>query len=812
MTDAPVGTVTFVFTDIEGSTKLLDELGAEPYAAALDQHRRVVREALASGYEVDTQGDAFFYAFARAGDALHGSVEAVRGLEAGPIRVRIGIHTGEPLLAAEGYVGIDVHRAARIAAVAHGGQIVVSQSTRALVPDEELLELGEHRLKDLTGAERLYQYGPGSFPPLRSLNRTNLPVATSPLIGRTRELAEVTAMLSNGHRLVTLTGPGGSGKTRLALQAGAELVDDFADGVFFVRLAGLRDPALVPSAIASEADVATLDALSRRRVLLVVDNFEHVISAAGDIAELVAAGPEARVLVTSRSPLRVAGEAEYQLDPLSELSAVVLFAERGRAVGREVELDETAEAICERLDNLPLAVELAAARLRTLDPETLLERLDERLPLLTHGARDAPARQQTLAATIAWSYELLTADSQRLFERLSVFTGTFSLAAAEEVCDATLDLIESLVELSLLKALERGRFLMLDTVREFATSQRSEAADLEERHARYFFRVAGEMGAALYEKTLDAPVYERIAADLDNLRAAFAWGTRHDALAAGEACYALGEFWNVRGGAAEALRVVECVPLDDLAPEAQLRMLGSLAMLRWTAGDVTGSREADEQRHALAVETGSREVIASTLNNLAVSYQAEGELDQAIEAYRQAIGFADSYGALAASNNLSRALVDAQRLAEADQVMATLLEQGSGAISGVKVNLARVRIEQGKLHESAGLLEETVDEACAVGGGMLNDCLCLTARLAGLTRQPEAAARLLGAADSNHPHAGWHVAGGVRDRATPPAEQALGPERFEQLFDEGRDLTPEQAGSLVHTVTASVLAEDHGTE
>jgi predicted ATPase len=286
-------------------------------------------------------------------------------------------------------------------------------------------------------------------------------------------------MLSNGTRLVTLTGPGGTGKTRLALQAGAELVDLFVDGVFFVRLAGLRDPATVASAITSEAEARSLAALSQRRALLVVDNFEHVISAAGDIAELLAAGDKARVLVTSRSPLRVAGEVEYQVEPLSAGSAVVLFAERGRSVGREVELDETAQAICARLDNLPLAVELAAARLRTLDPETLLERLDERLPLLTHGPRDAPARQQTLAATIAWSYELLPADAQTLFERLSVFAGTFSLDAAENVCDASLDAIESLVELSLLKALERGRFLMLDTVREFATTQREGGTGLE---------------------------------------------------------------------------------------------------------------------------------------------------------------------------------------------------------------------------------------------------------------------------------------------------------------------------------------------
>ena len=801
MADPPVGTVTFVFTDIEGSTKLLTELGAEEYAALLEEHRRVVREALGSGFEVDTQGDAFFYAFERAGDALRGSAEAVRGLEAGPIRVRIGVHTGEPLLAAEGYVGIDVHRAARIAAVAHGGQILISESTRVLVPEEELVDLGEHRLKDLTGAERLYQYGPGSFPPLRSLNRTNLPVASSPLIGRTRELAEVTAMLSNGHRLVTLTGPGGSGKTRLALQVGAELVDLFVDGVFFVRLAGLRDPALVASAITSEAEVGSLSALSRRRVLLVVDNFEHVISAAGDIAELLAEGEQARVLVTSRSPLRVAGEVEYRVEPLSGQSAVVLFAERGRSAGREVALDETARAICERLDNLPLAVELAAARLRTLDPETLLERLDERLPLLTHGPRDAPARQQTLSATIAWSYELLPADSQRVFERLSVFAGTFSLAAADEVCEASLDSIESLVELSLLKALERGRFLMLDTVREFATTQRGADGGLEERHARYFFAFARKMAPAVEE--LDGAAVGRVAAELDNLRVAFVWGTRNDLLAAAEACAALGPFWNQRGGAAEALHVLESLPLGDLPTDTRLTMLKALAQLRWSSGDLAGAREASEQQHALAVEVGADDHIARSLNSLANHHWLVGDLEQAIDLYRQAIAFPGTSGAWYASGNLSGVLVDAGRLAEADQHAAVVLDQMTA--SHDYVSLARIRAEQGSAREAASLLQKSIDEARAIGGACFSDCLRVTARLAGLASEPETAARLLGAADANDANPGWPFTRGDRARATPPAEQALGPERFQQLYGEGQELTPEEAGSLVHAVVAGVL-------
>ena len=309
----------------------------------------------------------------------------------------------------EGYVGLDVHRAARIAAAAHAGQVVLSTTTRDLLgSDRTLRDLGEHRLKDLIEAERLFQLGDGEFPPLRSIDATNLPVAASPLLGREREVAALVELLGE-RRLVTVTGPGGTGKTRLALQVAAELVGTVSDGVFWVALGPLTDPSLVATEIA-QAVGAPDDLggfLRGRELVLLLDNFEHLLDAAPTVADLLATAAGLRVLATSRAPLRISGEAEYPLDPLDPTDAVALFVERARAVGREIEPDATVEAVCKRLDSLPLAIELAAARVRLLAPEALLARLERALPLLTDGSRDAPERQRTLRATIEWSYDLL---------------------------------------------------------------------------------------------------------------------------------------------------------------------------------------------------------------------------------------------------------------------------------------------------------------------------------------------------------------------------------------------------------------------
>jgi hypothetical protein len=401
--ELPTGTVTFLFTDVEGSTQLLHELGAEAYAEALADHRRIFREAVAAhgGVEVDTQGDAFFVAFPTAPGALAAATEATEALAGGPIQVRIGVHTGTPLLADEGYVGADVHRAARIAAVGHGGQVLVSAATRTLV-DRQLTDLGEHRLKDLSAPERIYQLGPGEFLPLKSLYRTNLPVPTTPFLGRERELAEVLDLLGGGLRLVTLTGPGGTGKTRLALQAAGAAADAFPDGVFWVPLAPLRDPELVveETARALGAEDGLAAHIADKSLLVLLDNFEHVIEAGGDLADLLATCPSLRVLVTSRELLRLPGEQAYPVPPLAPQEGRELFLARARAADPGFATSDAVGELCARLDNLPLALELAAARVRVLSPEQLVDRLGQRLDLLKAG-RGSDPRQQTLRACCA---------------------------------------------------------------------------------------------------------------------------------------------------------------------------------------------------------------------------------------------------------------------------------------------------------------------------------------------------------------------------------------------------------------------------
>ena len=405
--ELPSGTVTFLFTDIEGSTRLLHELGAG-YADALADHRRVMRKSFVAhrGVEVDTQGDAFFVAFAKASDGVTAARSAQDMLASGPIRVRMGLHTGEPILTEEGYVGLDVHKGARIAACGHGGQVLLSEATRRLI-DAEVRDLGLHRLKDLQEPERLFQLGEGKFPPLKSLNQTNLPVQPTPFLGRERELAEVLDLLEREDvRLLTLTGAGGTGKTRLALQAVAELVEKYPDGVWFVGLADVMDPGLLLPTIAQSLEIReaageTLEAaveryLRSKRIVLLLDNVEQLLPAAAPpLGKLCAACPGLELVITSREPLHLGAEREYPVSPLTNDEALRLFARRAQAARPDFELRDknrsTVETICMRLDRLPLGIELAAARVRLLPPDKLLSRLEQRLPVLVGGPRDAPS-------------------------------------------------------------------------------------------------------------------------------------------------------------------------------------------------------------------------------------------------------------------------------------------------------------------------------------------------------------------------------------------------------------------------------------
>ncbi len=647
MSELPTGTVTFLFTDIEGSTRLLRELGGG-YADALAEHRRVLREAFArhGGVEVDTQGDAFFVAFERAADALEAAADGQRGLQ-GPVRVRMGVHTGEPLVTDEGYIGIDVHRAARIAATGYGGQVLVSQSTRDLAGVDGLRDLGSHRLKDLTAPERIYQLGDGEFPPLKSLNATNLPIAANPLVGRAREVQELTELLRGSTRLVTLTGAGGAGKTRLGLQVAAELVDDFPGGVFFVPLAGVQQPELVPSTIASTIGVRDLAELHDRQALLFVDNFEHLLDAAPTIATLLTAAAETKILVTSRAPLRVEGEREFPLDSLPDADAVALLTERARDVRPDFVPDEATKQICQRLDGLPLALELAASRLRSLESASLLERLDRRLPVLTGGRRDAPERQRTLRATIEWSHDLLAPELRRPFEQLAVFV-TFSIEAAEAVTEATFDQIDGLVEASLLKPLGGERFLMLETIREFALEQLEASGEADEvrlRHAEFFTALAQRTNLNM---EADGPMrHGLVIPERNNIRAALEWtvATGHDELGL-RLAIALENYWVTAADPLEGKRWIEALLSLSVstAPELHalaIRCLGNCAVM--AVGPAAGI-ELYEQSLAEFRALGDDLRIAIALHRIASNLAGLGDLERARLLNEESLAFYEHTG------------------------------------------------------------------------------------------------------------------------------------------------------------------------
>jgi predicted ATPase len=694
--DLPSGTVTFLFTDVEGSTKLLHELGADAYAEALAEHRLAIRDACIAhaGVEVDTQGDAFFFAFPTAPGALAAASAMTDALAAGPIRVRAGLHTGTPLLAEEGYIGDDVHRAARIAAAGHGGQVLVSATTASLV-EAELTDLGEHRFKDLAAPERVYQLGSATFPTLKSVYRTNLPVPATAFLGRDRELADVAELLRDDGQLLTLTGPGGTGKTRLAIHAAAEAAEAFPDGIWWVPLSSLQDADLLLSSVAQVLEVeeqpglglsdGVAARLEGRQALVILDNAEHLMPeiARGITSLRDIAGPA--LLVTSRERLQIQGEHVYSVPSLDQDDGVELFLVRARALDSSVEASEAVTELCARLDNLPLAIELAAARTVVFSPEQLVERLSERLDLLKAG-RDADPRQQTLRATIEWSYDLLSPEEQRLFRALSVFAGSCNYEAAETVCDADPDTLQSLLDQSLVRRREehrQTRYWMLETIRELAAESLRAAgddADLRRRHAEHYLAVARSANLAADVEGLmrhDVVIPER-----DNLRAALTWAVELGEWEFGlELFVALENYWatslpeegvdwaitllagadragdvgadvvaralRVQGGMqnmlgqldatdeswGRALAIVE--PLgDDRAVAILLHRLSNTAMRR---GDTDLARELAEKsleghRRAGSFPKGE----AQALTSLAWVAQQEGDLELALELLREA--------------------------------------------------------------------------------------------------------------------------------------------------------------------------------
>jgi len=664
----PDGELTLLFTDIDGSTRLVQTYG-DRYPDVLAEHRGVLRRAFArhGGVEVDTQGDAFFVVFPRAGDAVSAAVEAQRGLADGPVRVRMGLHTGTPLRTTEGYAGMHVHRAARIAAAGHGGQVLLSRSS-ADAPDVsfELRDLGEHRLKDLPEPEWIFQVrGPGltlDFPPLRSLSNTNLPIPGRRLVGRERELSELASAIRSGRRVVTLTGAGGTGKTRLAVQAGLELVEHFPNGVLFVGLAPLTDARLVIPAIAQTVGVRespgeplldTLAAhLEMRRLLLILDNLEHVVDAAADVAALVSRAGGLTVLATSREPLRIDAEQEFPLAPLEAADAIELFSDRATLVDPDFEADGPTAEICERLDGLPLAIELAAARVRLLPPSAMLERLERRLPLLRSSARDIPDRQRTLEATIDWSYGLLSPVEQELFRNLAVFAGGCSLDAAETVCSADPDVLEALVQKNLV--LQRrdvegnARFLMLATVREFADDQ-LEARDpgaAQRSHAAWVCTLAEEAEPHLLGQG-QVRWMGRLDEEFANIRAAV--GT---SLAAGDAetalriSAALVDFWDARGSYDEARGWLHrgLASYDGTDDQLRARSLLAAALAAFNSADVEEAESLTEQSLEISRSADSGRVHTRALIQMAALAMLRGDFGRTVALAEPAAAVAEAAG------------------------------------------------------------------------------------------------------------------------------------------------------------------------
>jgi predicted ATPase/class 3 adenylate cyclase len=679
MPPLPTGTVTLLFTDIEDSTPLLQQLGDAMYATVLAEHARILREACAAhgGHEVESHGDGILVAFREAGDAALAATAAQRGVWAYrwpdgiTLRVRIGLHTGEPIATPRGYVGLDVHRAARICQAGWGGQILLTEDTHAriashLPSDLTVRHLGAYRLKGLHRPEHVFQLLhpdlPEDFPPVRSLDSlpNNLPRLLTSFIGRDREMDEIKRLLSE-HRLVTLTGAGGCGKTRLALQVAADRADTYRDGVWLVELAALSDPALVPQALASVLHVreqqgrtllTTLtEHLASRELLAVLDNCEHVIRACAHLTEALLHSTRAlTILTTSREPLGIPGERTYRipslslpdldrmptLDRLSEFDAVRLFIDRAAATSPSFRVTrDTAPLvahICHRLDGIPLAIELAAARVKVLTLNEIALRLNDRFRLLSAGSRTAIPRQQTLRAAMDWSYALLSEGERLLAGRLSVFAGGWTLDAAETICagdgideSEVLDLLTQLVDKSLVVTDESpggARFHMLETVRQYSRDRLLETRQdqvIRTRHRDWVLAVAEQAEAGL-RGPAQAEWLARIEIEHDNIRAALEWCLAHPAAAeAGmRLAAAMGRFWWMRGHLSEARRWLEgllTIP-GDSSSESRARTLLEAGRVAFTQSDYAAAGRYFEQSLTAFRMLEDRSGIVDSLNML----------------------------------------------------------------------------------------------------------------------------------------------------------------------------------------------------
>jgi predicted ATPase/class 3 adenylate cyclase len=909
----PTGTVTFLFTDIEGSTRMW-ERSPKAMQAALARHDEILRRAIEEhgGYVFKTVGDAFCCAFSTAPDALEAALESQRLLlqerwdESDPLRVRMALHMGAAEERDGDYFGPPVNRVARLLSAAHGDQVLLSLPTHEMVRDQlpagmNLAELGEHRLKDLFRPERVFQVVspdlPSEFPPLRTLDayRNNLPLQPTPLVGREKEVAEVCALLrGEATRLLTLTGPGGIGKTRLALQAAADLLDDFPDGTYFAPLATLTEAELFLSAVAETLgvretgeqplDESLKDYFSERHLLLLLDNFEQVLGAAPQVTSLFAGAPGLKVLATSRTSLRLYGEHVYPVPPLSmpdlksppplnrltQYEAVGLFVERARAVKPDFKVtNESAPAvaeICVRLDGLPLAIELAAARITMLPPRAMLQRLTSRLKLLTGGARDLPERQRTLRATIEWSFALLDQGEQVLFVRLAVFSGGRTLEAIEAICDAEGDLpvdvfegVSSLLDKSLLRQEEGAngepRFVMLETVHEFAREKLGESAEEQEikrAHAQYFLTLAEEAYPEL-KRANQLQWLERLEVEHDNMRAALSWALeRKEVEVALRLGGALWGFWSARGYQSEGRRwLEEALAMDRLvSPEVRAMALAGVGSLAEDQGELDRAKEAcqegldllshearkaSEAKLFLLVSLGlvarereeyeqakqlfeeglalSREMsdtwwLATFLLYLAIVPHYLGDYERAIELTEESMDHFREQGdknSLAwCLNNLAMMVYSQGDLGRAAQFIeeAVALFRELGARADVSIglyNLGWIVLLENHLGRAADVYKESLTLAWDTGmNPIVHHDLEGFACLAGAKGQTERTARLWGAAQALHeakdiPRDSDFLA--EADARISVVRTGMGEEAWEKAWSKGRTMTLDEAVS-----------------
>jgi predicted ATPase/class 3 adenylate cyclase len=868
----PTGTVTFLFTDIEGSTNLARTLGTG-WREVLEQHHRLVRTAIRGhrGIDLRTEGDAFFAVFSSAGDAVAAAEAAQRSIagygwpDGASVRLRVGMHTGEGILGGDDYIGLDVHRAARIAAAGHGGQVLLSESTRTLAATHvphgmAVRDLGRHRLKDFDEPQSIYQLLisglPDEFPPLRTLEiPTNLPVSLTTFVGRQGEVAALEGLLGQT-RLITVAGPGGSGKTRLTLEVARRRIDAYPDGVFFIDLSLTADPEIVPSAILhalgakEQAGRHVMDTLAshlaERHLLLVLDNFEQIISASPVVGEILRAAPHVTIVATSRIPLGLAGERELpvpplpvpderaDLDALKQSAAVTLFRDRARAVRPSFEVTrDNAEAIariCGHLDGLPLAIELAAAQLRVFAPSELLDRLEEGLALRTQ-AGNVPERHRTLWATIDWSYRLLDDAERQLLARLSVFAGGAVPAAAEAVGNPsgdrvmdTFDTLDSLLRKSFLRRDDSefgSRFTMLETIREHVRERLRSDFDLEAtagRHADFFLQLAEKAEPELRGED-QQEWFERLAIEHGNLRAALRWAIDiHDGGRALRLAGALWHFWRFQGDYTEGrARLGEALAIPSEAPPgARAKALWGAAWLAFHQEDLEEVEALSDELRAGAESDRDPISLRNALTLRGMLALAQERVSDALQPFEEALQICrdEEAGWLLATSllNLGTAAIHAGQFERAETLLGEAADRYRDL--GDQHFGARVLEQKGYLALVSGDVAEGRSHFVASVAAFrdLDDRWGLSEGLEGLSAilaaqgEPFRAARLAGTAEALRQELGvalYPFDAAITRRYLDSARVSVDPQAWTAAWEEGRAMPLDEAVAHVLVERAS---------